>query len=190
MLPDAVTTRPLATQPMVTRHRNHGTWVLGLLAMVMLFGCTGATWKHVRNAPAYQAPKAIAVAISVETAGEGLDEALGEFYLTLASELKSLGIAATMVERPPAASSAELRIIQWNKGSRWLRYWMDAAGEAYMVVMVRIASAEGRPGFSGVVRGHVNGGWFGGHHANAGEYAAAAIVKAIATGKAEQAQER
>jgi hypothetical protein len=158
--------------------------------MVLSFGCTGATWKHVRNAPGYQAPKAIAVAILVETAGEGLDEALREFHLTLASELKSLGIAATLVERPLAANSAELRIIQWNKGSRWLRYWMDAAGEAYMVVMVRISPAEGRPGFSGVVRGHVNGGWFGGNHANAGEYAAAAIAKAIATGRVEQAQEQ
>jgi hypothetical protein len=188
MLSDARVAHPVAVQPMRKHNGTQGPWALALLLTVLLFGCSVTTWSHVQNAPGYQAPKSIAVMILVETAGEGLDAALGEFQKSLVEELQSRGIAAILVDRPMAARTAELRIVQWNMGSRWLRYWMSAAGEGYMDVFVQVTSADGRPGFSGVARGHVNGGWFGGSCLNAASAAAAGIAKTIATGKAEEIQ--
>lgn len=161
-------------------------WALPLLLTVMLFGCSVTTWSQVQSAPGYQPPKRVAVAILVQTAGEGLDEALREFQNSLTAELKSRGIAAVFVDRPMAARTAHLQIVQWNKGSRWLRYWMSAAGEGTMDVFVQVSSAEGQPEFSGLARGHVNGGWFGGSCLNAASAAAAGIAEAIATGTAKQ----
>jgi len=80
--------------------------------------------------------------------------------------------------------------VQWSMGSRWQRYWMNKEGQGYMLVHVKITSAEGRPGFSGVARGHVDGGAYGGSYLDAAAAAATGIAKAIATGKAEQAPEQ
>jgi hypothetical protein len=41
-----------------------------------------------------------------------------------------------------------------------------------------------------VARGNVTGGWYGGSYLNSATDAGEAIAKAIATGKAEQAQEQ
>lgn len=176
---------------MLKRHRDLWYWTLACLPIVLSFGCAGTTtWKHVRNASEYQTPKSIAVAILAETGGEGFDEALAVFRKTLVDELKSSGIATTFVGKPTATNGAELRIVQWNPGSRWERYWMNKEGQGYMLVHVKITSGEGRPGFSGVVRGHVDGGAYGGSHLDAAAAAATGIAKAIATGKAEQAPEQ
>jgi hypothetical protein len=67
---------------------------------------------------------------------------------------------------------------------------MNKEGQGYMLVHVKITSGEGRPGFSGVARGHVDGGAYGGSFLDAAAAAATGIAEAIATGKAEQAPEQ
>jgi hypothetical protein len=57
-----------------------------------------------------------------------------------------------------------------------------------MVVIVKTTSADGQPAYSGVARGYVEGGWYGGSYLNSASAAGTAIAKAIATGTAEQPQ--
>jgi hypothetical protein len=114
--------------------------------------------------------------------GEGINEAVQELRDSLAGELRSFGIVATFVERAPALPSAELRVVQWDMGDRWKRYWMLKDGEGFIVVTVRVTSANGRPGYYGVARGHVEGGAFGGSYLNSASAAGESIAKAIATG--------
>ena len=170
---------------------EHFASVVFCLFAVLLFGCSGTTWKHVRTTPGYQPPKNIAIAISVEVAGEGIDEGASELRDSLADELRSRGIVARFVERPDGlvgTNAAELRVVQWSMGSRWERYWMKKEGEGYIVVIVRTTSPDGHPGYSGVARGYVEGGWYGGSYLNSASAAGDAIAKAIATGTAERPQ--
>ncbi len=55
-------------------------------------------------------------------------------------------------------------------------------GEGNIVVTVRVTSAEGHPGYYGVARGYVKGGFFGGSYLNSASAAGESIAKAIATG--------
>jgi ABC-type phosphate/phosphonate transport system substrate-binding protein len=126
----------------------------------LLVGCSGTTWTHARTAPDYQPSKHIAVAILVEVAGEGVNEAAQELRESLANELRSSGIVATFVDREPARPSAELRVVQWDMGDRWKRYCWLKEGQGHIVVTVRVTSADGRPGYYGVARGRVDGGFF------------------------------
>jgi hypothetical protein len=148
----------------------------------LLIGCSGTTWTHARTAPDYQPPKQITVAIFVAAGGEGISEAVQELRESLAGELRSFGIVATFVNREPARPSAELRVIQWDMGDRWERYWMLKEGQGHIVVTVRVTSADGRPGYYGVVRGYVDGGAWGGSYLNSASAAGESIAKAIATG--------
>ena len=162
--------------------RHHVDLALLFVSVALLIGCSGTTWTHARSAPDYQPPKRITVAISVGVGGEGITEAVQELRESLVGELRSFGIVATLVDGEPARPSAELRIVQWEMGDRWKRYWMLKEGQGHIVVSVRVTSAEGRPGYYGVARGHVDGGFFGGSYLNSASAAGESIAKAIATG--------
>lgn len=151
----------------------------------MLFGCSGTTWTHARAAPDYQAPKQLNVAISVQAEGEGINEAAWELRESLDKELRSFGVAPVFVATATARPSAELRVVQWSMGDRWKRYAYSKDGEGYIVVTVRVTLPNDRPGYYGVARGHVDGGFFGGSYLNSASAAGESIAKTIATGIAQ-----
>lgn len=161
---------------------RHARLLFLCASAALLIGCSGTTWSHARTAPDYQPPKHITVSISIEVGGEGINEAVQELRDSLAGELRSFGIVATFVDRAPAPPSAELRVIQWDMGDRWKRYCWLKEGEGSIVVTVRVTSAEARPGYYGVARGHVDAGFFGGSYLNSASAAGESIAKAIATG--------
>jgi hypothetical protein len=157
--------------------------VMGLSAL--LVGCAGTTWSQVQTAPGYQAPKQAKVVIMVQTQGEYLPEAVQELKASLASELASRKITATFQENPDGTPMTELRVVEWDQGSRGLRWLGFGGGEGHILVVVKSPSADGQPGYSGTARGYVKNGSFGGSSLNAASEAGAAIAQAIATGKAE-----
>ena len=152
------------------------------VSVALLISCSGTTWTYARAAPDYQPPKHITVAISVGVRAEGIPEAVQELRESLVDELRSFGIVATFVDREPARPSAELRIVEWETGDRWKRYRSMKEGQGHIVVIVRVTSADGRPGYYGVVRGHVDGGFYGGSDLNSASAAGESIARAIATG--------
>ena len=156
--------------------------VMGLSAL--LVGCAGTTWSQVQTAPGYQAPKQAKIVVVVQAQGEYLPEAVAELKASLASELKSRKITATFVEAPDGTPMTEVNIVEWDMGSRGLR-WINIGGEGHMLVVVKSPTADGQPGYSGTARGWVKSGWFGGSSLNAASEAGVAIATAIATGKAE-----
>lgn len=157
--------------------------VMGLSAL--LVGCAGTTWSQVQTAPGYQAPKQAKIVIMVQTQGEYLPEAVQELKSSLASELASRKITATFLENPDGTPMTELRVVEWDMGSRGLRLLGFGGGEGHILVVVKSPSADGQPGYSGTARGYVKGGFYGGSSLNAASEAGAAIAQAIATGKAE-----
>jgi hypothetical protein len=156
--------------------------VMGLSAL--LVGCAGTTWSQVQTAPGYQAPKQAKVVIMVQTQGEYLPEAVQELKASLASELASRKITATFLENPDGTPLTEVRVVEWDQGSRFAR-WFGFGGEGHILVAVKSPSADGQPGYGGTARGWVKHGWYGGSSLNAASEAGVAIAEAIATGKAE-----
>jgi hypothetical protein len=161
-------------------------WTLVLGVGLLAAGCAGATWKQAQIAPGYQAPKKLNVAIVVQATGEEVGPAVQQMRDTLSAELRDRGIVATFSEGPLNSASAELNVVEWERGSqalRWLLFF--GAGEGSMVVVVKSPSSDGQPGLNGQVRGWVRGGTFGGKAAEAASRAGRSIGQAIATGKAE-----
>jgi Domain of unknown function (DUF4410) len=157
--------------------------LIGLSAL--LVGCAGTTWSQVSTAPGYQAPKQAKVVIAVQAQGEYLKEAVQELKASLASELSSKGITATFVDAPDGTPMTEVNVVEWDEGSRGLRWLGFGGGEGHILVVVKSPTAGGQPGYSGTARGYVKAGWFGGSSLNAASEAGIAIADAIATGKAE-----
>jgi hypothetical protein len=158
--------------------------VMGLAAL--LVGCAGTTWSQVQTAPGYQAPKQAKVVVMVQTAGDDyLPDALAELKSSMASELASKGITATFMQNPDGTPMTEVSVVEWDQGSRGLRWLGFGGGEGHILVVVKSPSASGQPGYSGTARGWVRGGWFGGSSLNAASEAGIAIANAIATGKVE-----
>jgi hypothetical protein len=161
-------------------------WILVVGVGLLAVGCAGATWKQAQIAPGYQAPKKLNVAIVVQATGEEVGPAVQLMRDNLEAELRDRGIAATFSEGPPDPATAELNVVEWDRGSqalRWLLFF--GAGEGSMVVVVKSPSSDGQPGLNGQIRGWVRGGAFGGKAAEAACRAGQSIGKAIATGKAE-----
>jgi hypothetical protein len=157
--------------------------LMGLSAL--LVGCAGTTWSQVQTAPGYQAPKQAKVVVVVQAQGEYLPEAVAELKASLASELASRKITATFVQAPDGTPMTEVNVVEWDMGSRGLRWLGFGGGEGHILVVVKSPSADGQPGYSGTARGYVKSGWFGGSSLNAASEAGVAIATAIATGKAE-----
>lgn len=157
--------------------------VLGLSAL--LIGCAGTTWSQVQTSPGYKAPKQAKVVVMVQAQGEYLTEAVQELKSSLASELASNGITATFVQAPDGTPMTELNVVEWDEGSRGLRWLGFGGGEGHILVVVKSPSADGQPGYTGTARGYVKSGWFGGSSLNAASEAGLAIAQAIVTGKAE-----
>jgi hypothetical protein len=151
----------------------------------LLVGCSGTTWTQVQTSPAYQAPKELKVVVMVQAQGEEIADAVKELKASLAGELKSKGIAATIVDAPDGTPMAELNVVEWDPGSRGLRWLGFGGGEGHVVVVVKSPSADGQSGYNGTARGYVKAGWFGGSSMISASEAGYSIADAIATGKAE-----
>jgi len=158
--------------------------VMGLSALFL--GCAGTTWTQVQTAPGYQAPKQTKVVVMVQTQGDDyLPDAVAELKASMASELKSRGITATFMQNPDGTPMTEVSVVEWDQGSRGLRWLGFGGGEGHILVVVKSPSATGQPGYSGTARGYVKSGWFGGSALNAASEAGIAIADAIASGKVE-----
>jgi len=157
--------------------------LIGLSAL--LVGCAGTTWSQVQTAPGYQAPKQAKIVVVVQASGEYLPEAVAELKASLVSELASRKITAAFVEASDGTPITDVTVVEWDMGSRGLRWLGFGGGEGHMLVVVKSPAADGQPGYSGTARGWVKSGWFGGSSLNAASEAGAAIAQAIATGKAE-----
>ena len=163
----------------------HALALVGFSAL--LVGCSGTTWSQVQTTPNYQAPKQMKVVVLVQAQGEEIADAVKELKASLAGELKSKGIAATIVDAPDGTPAAELNVVEWDPGSRGLRWLVGGfgAGEGHILVVVKSPSADGQPGYTGTARGFVKAGWFGGSSMNSASEAGYSIADAIATGKAD-----
>jgi hypothetical protein len=149
-----------------------------------LLGCAGAGWKQVQVAPSYQPPKELKVAMAVQTQTQNSAEAMMELQSALVSRFASRGIKATVVPATEA-SQANVTIVEWNQGSRALRWLGFGGGKGTVTVLVKSMSADGQPGLEGNAQGWVKAGWFGGSSYNATQEAAYLIADSIASGKAE-----
>jgi hypothetical protein len=139
----------------------------------------------VQTAPAYQAPKQVKVVVMVQAQGEELTDAVAELRTSMASELKSRGIEATFIQAPDGSPVTEVNVVEWDPGSRGLRYLGFGGGEGHILVVVKSPAADGQLGYSGTTRGYIKSGWFGGSSMIAASEAGYAIAKAVATGKAD-----
>ena len=155
-----------------------------LLLSVFLVACAGAGWKQVQVAPTYHAPKQLKVAIAAQSTTEHSAEAMAQLQASLIERLASRGIAATVVTAPNESSDANVTIVEWNQGSRALRWLGFGGGRGTVVVLVKSPSADGHGGLEGNATGWVQGGWFGGSSYNAAQEAGHLIADSIASGKA------
>ena len=150
-----------------------------------LVGCAGTTWSQVQTTPGYQAPKQVKVVVTVQAQGEEIADAVKELKSSLVSELKSKGITGTILDLSDGTPTTELNVVEWDQGSRGLRWLGFGGGEGHILVVVKSPTANGQPGYSGTARGYVKSGWFGGASVNSAIEAGIAIADAIATGKVE-----
>jgi hypothetical protein len=153
-----------------------GLMVIGFAAAGI--GCSGTTWQRVQVNPGYQPPKEVKVALVAQSGGEHLTEATQELQQALADEFAAQGVKATFV--PPAEMpSTELSVVEWDQGSRALRWLGFGGGEGHIVVVVK----SGGGALDGQARGFVRSGWFGGSSYNAAIDAGHHIARTISTGK-------
>jgi hypothetical protein len=154
--------------------------ILGLSALMA--GCAGAAWKQVQVSPTYQPPKQIKVAVVGQSQTEHSQDAVQHLQSALADGLAAQGITATFIAAPSGAPQADVSVVEWNQGSRALR-WLGFGGEGTIIVLVKSPSADGQSGLDGTVRGFVKSGYFGGSSYNSAVEAGHLIANSIATGK-------
>jgi hypothetical protein len=150
--------------------------------VALLAGCSGAEWQRVQVTPGYQPPKEVKIAVVTQATGPNMDDAIIELREALADEFAAQGVKATFVEKAADVPSAELSVVEWDRGVRALR-WLGFGGEGHIVIIVKSGAAAGQPGLDGQSRGFVRSGWFGGSSYNAATYAGHQIARTIATGK-------
>jgi hypothetical protein len=153
-----------------------GLMVIGFAAAGI--GCSGTTWQRVQVNPGYQPPKEVKIAVVAQSGGEHLTEAVGQLQQALADEFASQGVKATFVQTAAEMPSTELNVVEWDQGSRALRWLGLGGGEGHIVVVVKSAA-----GLDGQARGFVRSGWFGGSSYNAAIDAGHHIARTISTGK-------
>ncbi len=149
-----------------------------LFAGSALVGCSGAEWRTVQIDSPYTAPKSLTVTVVAPPAAKEAAEALSS---ALVDELRSGGIAATVVPAVSGAAEANLSINKWDPGSRGLRWLAFGSGQGECIVSVDTATI----GVEGTVHGWVKGGFFGGDADNAASAAGHLIGKAIVTGRSQ-----
>ena len=147
-----------------------------LLFAGVLEGCSGAEWKTVQIDTPYTAPKSITITVVAPPAAREAAQALSS---ALVDELRSGGIAATVVPATSGAAEANLSINKWDPGSRGLRWLAFGSGQAECTVTVDTATI----GVEGTVHGWLKGGFFGGDADGAASAAGHLIGKAIVTGR-------
>src|SRR5262249_19633062 len=89
-----------------------------LLACTSLIGCNGSEWQKVQIDSPYQVPKALTITV---IAPSEVQQAARALTSALVAELKSGGIAATVVPESAESSEAELVITKWDPGSPGVR---------------------------------------------------------------------
>jgi hypothetical protein len=101
-------------------------------------------------AQGYQPARRLTVTVVADTTGEDLTEAVAEFTRTLADQLKSRGIDATIAAGPAAPPAAQIDVEEWNPGNQALRYFVGfGSGEGHMTVAVHVTGPDGADALQG-----------------------------------------